>query len=46
LPSEGNANRQQFRNARKIINGTDKNDIIADYALIFQEALNKSGYKN
>jgi putative chitinase len=46
LPSEGNANRQQFRNARKIINGTDKNEIIADYALIFQEALNKSGYKN
>lgn len=46
LPSVGNATRQQFRNARRIINGTDKAELIADYALAFQEALNKAGYKD
>ncbi len=39
LPSRGTANRAQFKKARYVINGTDKADLIADYALRFQEAL-------
>jgi len=35
------ATRQQFANARRIINGTDKADLIAGYAVVFQEALRK-----
>jgi putative chitinase len=33
--------RQHYKNARRIINGTDKDDLIAGYALVFEEALKK-----
>lgn len=45
LPSRGAATRNQFKNARKIINGTDKDIIIADYALRFQEALIEGSWR-
>lgn len=38
------ASREQFRNARRIINGTDKADKIAGYALDFQSALIAGGW--
>lgn len=34
-----NAYKQDYRNARRVINGTDKADLIAGYAVIFQQAL-------
>lgn len=40
LPATGTANRAQFQAARRIINGVDKSDLIAGYALEFQTALN------
>jgi hypothetical protein len=40
LPSDGAATRAQFQAARRIINGVDKSDLIAGYALAFQTALN------
>lgn len=36
--------RQEFINARRIINGTDKAAMIADYALRFQDAIVKGGW--
>lgn len=39
LPSVGTANLQQFHEARRIINGLDKADLIAGYAARFQSAL-------
>ena len=33
------ATREQFKQARKIVNGRDKEDLIAGYAVAFQEAL-------
>lgn len=45
LPSAGNANRPQFTNARKIINGLDKAALIAGYALEFQAALEQAGWQ-
>jgi putative chitinase len=39
------ATREQFRNARRIINGMDKADKIADHALDFQAALIAGGWK-
>lgn len=39
------ATRDQFKNARKIINGTDRDDLIAGYALAFQEALIAGNWK-
>ena len=39
LPETGKADRPQFTNARRIINGLDKASLIAGYALEFQEAL-------
>lgn len=39
------ASREQFREARRIINGTDKADKIAGYALDFQAALIAGGWK-
>jgi len=36
--------RLQFKNARRIINGTDKADLIAGYAIKFQTALKEAGY--
>lgn len=45
LPASGAATRLQFRGARRIINGVDKADLIASYALDFQNALIASGWK-
>lgn len=39
LPSSGPATTPDFIKARKIINGTDRADLIATYALAFQDAL-------
>jgi hypothetical protein len=38
------ANRQQFVDSRTIINGHDKAEAIADYALSFQEGLKEGGW--
>lgn len=43
LPMKGVATRQQYINARKIINGTDKADVIEDYAQVFEMALRDAG---
>lgn len=45
LPESGPAVREAFRQARRIINGTDKADLIAGYALAFQSALQAGGWK-
>jgi len=37
-----NANKKDYKNARRIINGTDKADVIAGYAFAFEKALNSS----
>jgi putative chitinase len=39
LPADRPATRAEFMAARRIINGTDRNDLIADYAVEFQIAL-------
>lgn len=44
LPNGNAATRTQFKNARRIVNLMDKADLIADYAVIYQEALKKVGY--
>ena len=44
LPSTGLASFAQFVSARRIINGVDKNTLIAGYAIKFQDALLKAGY--
>lgn len=44
LPGNGKATRQQFIDARRIINGKDKAALIADYAIQFQAALAASGW--
>lgn len=44
LTGTGPAGRAQFRAARRIINGTDKADLIAGYALEFQSALTAAGW--
>jgi putative chitinase len=44
LPAKGKADRAQFTNARRIINGTDKAAQIADHALKFQAALVAGGW--
>jgi len=36
--------RREFAGARKIINGTDKANLIAGYALAFEKALREAGY--
>lgn len=43
LPRCGPATRAQFKEARRIINGTDKADLIAGHALAFQAALKAGG---
>ena len=43
LPAE--ASHEQFRNARRIINGLDRADEIAAYAMEFQGALRAGGWK-
>lgn len=45
LPARGNASKVQFIASRDIINGTDKQDLIAGYAVDFQTGLNAGGYK-
>lgn len=44
LPSKGVATRAQYMNARTIINGSDKADLIEDYAQIFEKALRLGGW--
>lgn len=39
LPVSGTATRKQYMDARTIINGRDKSDLIEDYAQIFERAL-------
>lgn len=39
LPRSGPATFAQFKKARRIINGTDKDELIANYAVNFQDAL-------
>lgn len=39
LPTEGKANQAEFVKARAIVNGTDRADLVASYALQFQDAL-------
>ncbi len=43
LPASGPANRTSFENSRRIINGTDKAQLIAGHALEFQRALQAGG---
>ena len=38
------ATREQYASARRIINGTDKADLVAGYALEFQKALQAGGW--
>ncbi len=45
LPTGKFGTRAQFKEARRIINGTDKADLIAGYALAFQDALAAGGMK-
>lgn len=45
LPSRGPANLKQFVLTRDVINGTDKDDEIAAYAIDWQKALLAGGYK-
>ena len=44
LPSEGVASRKQYMDARTIINGRDKADLIEDYAQAFERALRDGGW--
>ena len=44
LPDTGPASPDQFREARRIINRTDRARLVADYALIFQGALYEGGW--
>lgn len=44
LPAAGIATREQYTAARRIINGTDKADLIAGYAEKFQAALEAGGW--
>lgn len=45
LPPRGPATLLQFKRSRDIINGTDKDDEIAAYAVDFQTGLQAGGYK-
>ena len=44
LPAKGKAHRADYRAARRIINGVDKADQIAGYALEYEAALIKGGW--
>lgn len=44
LPKTGVATREQYMNARTIINGRDKADLVEDYAQIFERALRDGGW--
>lgn len=39
------ADAAQFKNARRIVNGTDKAELIAGYAVTFQDALQAGGWR-
>lgn len=39
-----NETKADYRNARRVVNGTDKADLIAGYALMFEDALVAAGY--
>lgn len=43
LPASGTATKAQYIEARRIINGTDKADLIEDYAQAFERALRDGG---
>lgn len=43
IPNE-RASFESFKNARRIINGTDRDELIANYALKFQDALSAGGW--
>lgn len=43
LPAKGTATRKQYMNARTIINGNDKSDLVEDYAQVFEKALRNGG---
>lgn len=45
LPHSGPADIEQFKSARRIINGIDKNVLVARYALQFQTALEQGGWE-
>lgn len=45
LPATGAATFKQFEDSRDIINGRDKDDVIARHAIDFQTALLRGGYK-
>jgi len=44
LPMSGVADREHYTNARTIINGHDKADLIEDYAQVFERALRDGGW--
>jgi putative chitinase len=44
LPSRGVATREQYMDARTIINGHDKADLIEDHAQVFERALRDGGW--
>lgn len=44
LPMQGVASRKQYMDARTIINGRDKADLIEDYAQAFERALRDGGW--
>ena len=45
LPASGAATFKQFEDSRDIINGRDKDDVIARFAIDFQTALLRGGYR-
>lgn len=45
LPSSGKATREQFKQSRRIINGTDRWEDLATYCLHFQDALVAAGWR-
>lgn len=45
LPASGIATRDQYMQARRIINGMDKADLVEDYAQWFERALRDGGMK-
>lgn len=40
-----NPTREHYRNARRIINGTDRADLVAGYAMVFEQALKEGEWK-
>jgi putative chitinase len=43
LPASGTATRDQYVDARRIINGTDRAELVEDYAQVFERALRDGG---